>query len=139
MGRFLSYWTSKFQNSHFGPILGHNSGQINILVPKFLHMVENIVFHLFKSKSQILWAGFWVMELQSRKKPNFWSKMAPKWSKMVESKKIKNVFSFLSKESFLKISCKSVKALQNYGRTRTPTTPTDEKWRHKVTAYWPVT
>ena len=78
MGLFLSYWISKLKISHFGRILAHKSARIVTRRPKFLHLVENIVVHLFKSKSQDLWTGILVISLQSLKKPGFGPKMALK-------------------------------------------------------------
>ena len=54
MDWFLSYQTSKLKIGHFGPILAHKSGRIETRGPKFAQLVENIVVHLLKSKSQDL-------------------------------------------------------------------------------------
>ena len=58
MDRFLSYRTSKLTIGYFGPILAHKFGQIETRGPKFIQVVENIVVHPLKSKSQDLWTGF---------------------------------------------------------------------------------
>ena len=55
---FLRYHPLKLQKGNFGPILAHKSGQIKIRGPNFLHVVESIVIHHFKSKSQNLWSSF---------------------------------------------------------------------------------
>ena len=60
-------WLSAILFRNFGPILGHKSGRVETRGPKFWHVVESIVVHLFKSKAQDLWTGFWVIGPQSWK------------------------------------------------------------------------
>ena len=56
----LAEWgqTMDFWIFHFGPISDHKSGHIATRGTKVAQLIEKIVVHLFKSKSQDLWAGF---------------------------------------------------------------------------------
>ena len=71
MERFLRHHPSKLQNGNFGPILAHKSGHIETTESNILHTVENIVFHLFKSKSQKSMEQFLKYHPSNLQKGNF--------------------------------------------------------------------
>ena len=55
---FSSYEPFQVKSAYFGPKQAYKMARSKITGPKFILVLENIVIHLFKPKSQNLWSGF---------------------------------------------------------------------------------